>query len=152
MQGVREVLASLSVSVPTIGTVGLPAVVVDAVIGEVTTQLAGSLIDKIADPIPGTFGRCGGMAFAGYDFYLLGWTVDERLGTMPPVTGPLSDYLFGRLLDSLDLNAVDIPRLDRKPAPDANHIPCSEYYAWNRCGRLGRADWRRFRRIVGESG
>ncbi len=102
---VRDVLASLSVSVPIIGVVGLPAVVIDAVVGEVTTQLAGSLIDKIADPIPGTFGRCGGMTCAGFDFYLLDWTVDERLGTTPPVTGPLSDYLFGRLLDNIDLNA-----------------------------------------------
>jgi hypothetical protein len=105
LQLVRDVLASLSVSVPVLGTVGLPAVVVDAVIGEVTTKLAGSLIDKIAAPIPGRFGRCGGMAFAGYDFYLLGWTVDERFGTTPPASGPVSDYIFGRLLDSLDLNA-----------------------------------------------
>jgi hypothetical protein len=105
VQQVRDVLNSLGVSVPIIGTVGLPAVVADAVIGEVTTQLAGSLIDRIADLIPGTFGRCGGMAFAGYDFYLLGWTVDERLGTMPPAGGVLGDYIFSRLLDSLDLNA-----------------------------------------------
>src|SRR5215475_4382229 len=65
VQQVREVLNSLTVSVPITGTVGLPAVVVNAVIGEVTTRLAGSLVDKIADPIPGGFGRCGGMAFAG---------------------------------------------------------------------------------------
>ena len=104
VRAVREVLTSLSVSVPLVGTVGLPAVVMDAVVGEVTTQLAGPLIDEIADLIPGRFGRCGGMAFAGYDFYLLGWTVDERLGTTPPSTGPLSNYIFERLLDSLDLN------------------------------------------------
>jgi len=105
VQLVRNVLSSLSVSVPVTGTVGLPAVVVDAVIGEVTNQLAGSLLDKIADPIPGRFGRCGGMAFAGYDFYLLDWTVDERLGTTPLASGVLGDYIFSRLLDSLDLNA-----------------------------------------------
>jgi hypothetical protein len=104
VQVVRDILGTLNVSIPVVGTVGLPGVVIDAVIGEVTTQLAGSLIDKIADLIPGRFGRCGGMAFAGYDFYLLGWPVDERLGTIPPTTGPLSDYIFGRLLDSLDLN------------------------------------------------
>ncbi len=105
VQQVRGVLNSLSVGVPIEGTVGLPSVIVDAVIGEVTTRLAGALIDKIAGLIPGNFGRCGGMAFAGYDFYLLGWTVDERLGTMPPAGGVLGDYIFSRLLDSLDLNA-----------------------------------------------
>ncbi|MDH5193167.1 MAG: hypothetical protein OEW32_05725 [Nitrospira sp.] len=46
------------------------------------------------------------MAFAGYDFFLHGYPVDERLGTSPPVTGVLSDYIFDRLLDSLELNVV----------------------------------------------
>jgi hypothetical protein len=46
-----------------------------------------------------------GDGFAGYDFYLVDWTVDERLGTMPPAGGVLGDYIFSRLLDSLDLNA-----------------------------------------------
>jgi hypothetical protein len=42
----------------------------------------------------------------GVDFYLLDWPVDSRLGTTPPATGPLGDYIFSRLLDSLDLNAL----------------------------------------------
>jgi hypothetical protein len=46
------------------------------------------------------------MAFAGYDFFLQGFPVDERLGTTPPSTGVLSDYLFDRLLDSLELNVL----------------------------------------------
>src|SRR5262245_19247169 len=44
------------------------------------------------------------MVFSAYDFYLLDWPVDERLGTTPASTGVLGDYIFGRLLDSFDLN------------------------------------------------
>jgi len=103
---VRNVLTGLSASVPVVGTVGLPGAVVDAVIGAVTTQLAGAIVDHlVAGLFPGRFGRCGGMAFAGYDFYLIDWTVDERFGTTPPASGLLGDYIFSRLLDSLDLNA-----------------------------------------------
>ena len=70
-----------------------------------------ALIELLADVIlnlytPKNTGRCGGMAFSGYDFYLLDWPVDSRLGTTPPATGPLGDYIFSRLLDSLDLNAL----------------------------------------------
>jgi len=43
------------------------------------------------------------MAFSGYDFYLLDWPVVD-FGTTPPATGPLGDYIFSRLLDSLDQN------------------------------------------------
>ena len=32
--------------------------------------------------------------------------MDERLGTSPPATGVLGDYIFERLLDSLELNVV----------------------------------------------
>jgi hypothetical protein len=107
VQAVRSVLESLTVQVPPVvgPSVSLPGIVMDAVIGEVTNQIARPLIDHIAGQIPGTFGRCGGMAFSGYDFYLAGWPVDERLGTAPPATGPLGDYILSRLLDSLDLNA-----------------------------------------------
>jgi hypothetical protein len=105
LQFVRDVLNSLSVDIPLLGTVGLPDVVKDAVIGDVRTELIGLLTGLIFDSISPTFGRCGGMAFSGYDFYLLGWTVDDRLGTTPPATGVLGDYIFSRLLDSLDLNA-----------------------------------------------
>ena len=105
LQFVRDVLNSLSVDVPLIGRVGLPDVVIDAVIGDVRTEVIGLLTGLIFDLISPTFGRCGGMAFSGYDFYLLGWTVDDRLGTSPPATGVLGDYIFSRLLDSLDLNA-----------------------------------------------
>jgi hypothetical protein len=106
---VRQVtarLTSLSVDIPVLGNFGLPGFVVDAVVGDVTARLVGRLIDDLGAQIPGRFGRCGGMAFAGYDFYLLDWPVDARLGTAPPETGALGNYIFERLLDSLDLNVA----------------------------------------------
>ena len=72
----------------------------------VAADLIGEIGVKIADAIPGRFGRCGGMAFAGYDFFLHGYPVDARLGTSPPGTGALGNYIFDRLLDSLELNAL----------------------------------------------
>jgi hypothetical protein len=45
------------------------------------------------------------MVFSAYDFYLLDWAVDNPAwGTTSPSTGVLGDYIFRRLLDSLDLN------------------------------------------------
>jgi hypothetical protein len=103
LQEVRDILNSLTVSIPILGTVGLPDSIINFVIGFVGRELI-RLLSGVLDATP-TFGRCGGMAFSGYDFYLLGWTVDCRLGTTPPATGVLGDYIFNRLLDSLELNA-----------------------------------------------
>src|SRR5262245_12250806 len=47
LQLVRDVLDGLSVDIPVIGRVGLPAVVVNAVIGSVQSELAGLLTDLI---------------------------------------------------------------------------------------------------------
>jgi hypothetical protein len=107
---VASVLGGISLNPLPFGpSISLPGAIVDAVITKITNELTGDLVgtllDKIIAAIPGSFGRCGGMAFAGYDFYQLGWPVDERLGTTPPATGALGDYIFQRLLDSLDLNA-----------------------------------------------
>jgi len=107
---VRDALSELGVNIFGY-RVGLPDVVVDAVLGNVLVVLVELLVDavlaigkEIGHPLGD--GRCGGMAFSGYDFYLLDWTVDEDLGTTPPNTGVLGDYIFSRLLDSLDSNAL----------------------------------------------
>ena len=85
------------------GEVGLPDLVVSQVGLRVGTELTAQIIDLRIDPfLPGA--RCGGMAFAGYDFYLLGRPVGG-FGSSPPNTGELGDYIFARLIDSLDLNA-----------------------------------------------
>ncbi|MGI8951765.1 MAG: hypothetical protein ACR2FN_09310 [Chitinophagaceae bacterium] len=82
-------------------SVSLPQTVIDYVIGQISGPL---VVDQIIGSAPGTMGRCGGMAFAGYDFYLANWQIDSTI-TVPPSTGDLGDYIFNRLLDSLDLNA-----------------------------------------------
>ena len=106
---VRDALNELSVDVFGY-RVGLPDVVIDAVLGNVLVVLVELLVDAVLAIAkeaghPLGDGRCGGMAFSGYDFYLLDWTVDGRLGTTPPNAGVLGDYIFDRLLDSLDSNA-----------------------------------------------
>jgi hypothetical protein len=106
LEAVREALKDLSVDIFGY-RVGLPDFVIDAVLGNVLAALIELLADVILNLYtPQNTGRCGGMAFSGYDFYLLDWPVDSRLGTTPPATGPLGDYIFSRLLDSLDLNAL----------------------------------------------
>jgi hypothetical protein len=113
-----------SITFPLAG--GLPGWVVDKVIAAVVGDILGQLNDKIVGTIPGNdYGRCGGMAFAGYDFFLRGWpvswstlnsTAQKGFGDLPttnsgfmmlrpPASGELRGYIWNRLLDSLDLNA-----------------------------------------------
>jgi hypothetical protein len=101
---IRQALRLLRIPLPLAPDLELPAFVISSVMEIVIPRGFTLLIDKIGGSIPGTFGRCGGMAFAGHDFYLLDWPVDERLGTTPPNNGPLGEYIFERLLDSLELN------------------------------------------------
>ena len=82
--------------------VGVPDFVLGEVADRVETELTAQIIDLGIDPF-GEGGRCGGMAFAGYDFYLLGWPVGS-FGNTPPNEGDLGDYIFARLVDSLELN------------------------------------------------
>jgi hypothetical protein len=99
----RNALGGLGVSVPVLGTVGLPGLVIDEVIRRVTGDLTDRLVDSIISGTPGNFGRCGGMAFAGLDYFRFGQDVPEMM--QQPASGPLRGYIFSRLLDSLDLNA-----------------------------------------------
>jgi hypothetical protein len=97
----RDAMGGLSVDLPFAGTTGLPGFIIDTVIGAIAGPL---LFDNIVGSIPGTMGRCGGMAFAGYDFYRSNWPVDPTIKE-PPSTGVLGDYIFNRLLDSIGINA-----------------------------------------------
>jgi hypothetical protein len=124
----RHALNSVSLNPLPFGpSAPLPDYVVDKVIAAVAGEILGQLNDKIVGAIPGDeYGRCGGMAFAGYDFFLRGWRViwptldstaangfgdlpsDTRNGfamLRPPASGELRVYVWNRLLDSLDLNA-----------------------------------------------
>lgn len=100
---VRAALARLSFSVPLGGPVGLPAVAIDFVINKVTGDLRNQLLDKVIAQIPGSFGRCGGMAFSAFDFFLAGWPIDPS--DQQPGEGDLRRYIWNRLLDSLEQNA-----------------------------------------------
>ncbi len=105
----RNVLNELSVKLNPLDALGIgPAVTVhlpDAVINFVLGEIAGKLVfDNVVGSI-GSFGRCGGMAFAGYDFYLSNWPIDISIKEAP-ATGTLGDYIFNRLLDSIAMNAT----------------------------------------------
>jgi hypothetical protein len=97
----RDVMGDLSVDVLGIEA-GLPGFVIDIVLDKIAGPLA---FDNIVGSFKGSMGRCGGMAFAGYDFYLANWPIDASV-TQPPSTGILGDYIFNRLLDSIGMNAL----------------------------------------------
>lgn len=90
--------------------VGIPNQVIDTIMAKITSYVFDlflfgnydALLSKLRN-----YGRCGGMAFAGLDFYLAHWPVDERFGKVPPLDGVLRDYIWIRLLDSLKLNLPD---------------------------------------------
>jgi hypothetical protein len=81
----------------------IPEAAIDFVVGRLIRELSARIIDLAADPQGSDYGRCGGMAFAGYDFYVAGRPVDASV-TQPPTEGPLGEYIYERLLDSLRLN------------------------------------------------
>lgn len=100
----RTALRGFTVSVPVAGTVALPVAAIDFVINKVTEDMRNQLLDKVISTIPGRYGRCGGMAFSGYDFFLAGWPVASF--DVKPSSGELRRYIWDRLLDSLELNAA----------------------------------------------
>jgi hypothetical protein len=91
------------------GILKIPEMVIDSVVDYVIQYIV-EILWEIFMNLEGqfsnsTYGRCGGMAFAGYDFYLADWPVDDRLGTTPPDEGVLGDYITDRLFDSLRTEA-----------------------------------------------
>jgi hypothetical protein len=103
IQVIRDALTALSFSV--LGApVGLPGAAIDYVINQITAPLRNQLTDSIVSGIPSSYGRCGGMAFSALDFFLVGWPISSF--TVKPDAGDLRDYIWNRLLDSLELNAV----------------------------------------------
>jgi hypothetical protein len=107
IEAVRHALAAISLNpIPLLPSVPLPTFVINMVIGTVGKEIFKELNSRIIGAIPGeNYGRCGGMAFAAYDFYLRSWRVDQ-FGSTPPASGDLRQFIWRRLLDSLDLNAL----------------------------------------------
>jgi hypothetical protein len=100
--GYRDALKAIRIPVPALPDIPLPAALFSSVIDTVLLELTARLADKFLDPLNLSFGRCGGMAFAGYDFYLQGWDVSGFAD--PPTEGVLGEYIYDRLLDSIKDN------------------------------------------------
>jgi hypothetical protein len=98
-----EKLSSIDLDPLPLFETGIPDEVIDYVADLLAPEVAAVIHDSVATPIGSGFGRCGGMAFAGYDFYRARWRIDDSV-TMPPTEGPLGAYIYERLLDSLRLN------------------------------------------------
>lgn len=101
----RTTLAALSFTVPGAGATGLPAAAIDLVVNQVTGDIHNQLADAIIASIPGTYGRCGGFAFSALDFFLAGWPIDPSI-TSYPSTGPVRDYIWARLVNSIQANGA----------------------------------------------
>lgn len=99
----RTALSGFTFSVAGAKT-GLPVAAIDFVINKVSADLRNQLLDKVVSAFPGRYGRCGGMAFSGYDFFLAGLPVSGF--DVKPSSGDLRRYIWDRLLDSLELNAA----------------------------------------------
>ena len=97
---------SIPVPLPFVPDITLPDAVIGDVVSAVTIRIVAELVDLVTSPAGGSYGRCGGMAFAGYDFYRQGWPVDGFGASVPAEDSALDEYVLDRLLDSLDLNAV----------------------------------------------
>ena len=102
-------LRDLSIPIPFAEDITLPDALIDLVVTRVQSEALGFILDALLPQtlLGSNFGRCGGMAFAGYDFYQQGRTVAGPGGFgsgIPPEDEPLDVYLTDRLLDSLDLN------------------------------------------------
>jgi hypothetical protein len=106
IEAIRHSLSGVSVVVdpPLLPsyTLGLPQLVIDRVIEEITGSATDTLFDEVLAGAPGDYGRCGGMAFAAVDYFLA--SRDVPMDATQPLEGPLHDFIWQRLLDSLDLN------------------------------------------------
>lgn len=100
----RTRLKEIAIPVPVVGLMWLPEEAIDFVTNKVSEDLRNQLLDKVISAFPGKYGRCGGMAFSAYDFFLIGWPVTSF--NVKPASGTLRQYIWNRLLDSLELNAA----------------------------------------------
>lgn len=105
IEAVRVALSVASFAVPILGPTGLPGPAIDWVVEQVSQPLRNLLADAVIGSVPGGYGRCGGFAFSAYDFFLCGWQIDQ-VDKSPPGSGDLRDFIWKRLLDSLQDNAA----------------------------------------------
>ena len=78
---------------------------------EAAQDLAGEFAEAVLRDGGGSYGLCGGMAAAALDYRLANWVVprgngpDDQPSRDTPSGKVLRDYLWGRLVASIDLNA-----------------------------------------------
>jgi hypothetical protein len=101
------VLNSLSIPdpIPFAPDISLPQEVIDIVINAVADPINAELGELISAVYTGRSARCGGMAFAAYDYYQVGLQAADFGKTIPPEGSVLDQYILDRLNDSLELNA-----------------------------------------------
>jgi hypothetical protein len=105
-RGFSDVLAGLRIPnpIPFAPDISLPNAIIGHVVERVQVELIAGIADLGLSPMGTNYGRCGGMAFAGYDLYRQGWQVRGFGSTIPAEDSALDKYIHDRLLDSLDLN------------------------------------------------
>ena len=91
--------------IPLLPDISLPQPIIDEVINALAPAVNAALGELISSLSDGLYGRCGGMAFAAYDFYQDGRQANAFGPTIPPEGTELDQYILGRLIDSLELNA-----------------------------------------------
>jgi hypothetical protein len=113
----------------------LPPVVFDSVLLEAAQDLADEFAGAVLRDGGGAYGLSGGMVVAALDYRAVNWVVprgngfDDQPTRDTPSGRQLRDYLWGRLVAAMDLNA---PRL-------------LEYLVVSRSGDRGATEWLRDR-------
>ena len=80
-------------------------------IAETISNINDAIISSIKNSLcVGTYGRCGGMAFAAADYFYKNWVVPQGTGandqpdTSTPGFSALRSYIWQRLIDSIENN------------------------------------------------
>ena len=80
-------------------------------IAETISNINDAIISSIKNSLSvGTYGRCGGMAFAAADYFYKNWVVPQGTGandqpdTSTPEFSALRSYIWQRLIDSIENN------------------------------------------------
>lgn len=80
-------------------------------IAETISHINNEIISSIQSSLSvGTYGRCGGMAFAAADYFYKNWVVPQGTGandqpdTSTPESSALRSYIWQRLIDSIENN------------------------------------------------
>lgn len=91
IEALRGALSAVTISVPVLAPFSLPGIVVSEVIRRITDPLTDKIVETILGASPSNYGRCGGMAFAALDYFLVGRDVVQDASQ--PASGPLRDYI-----------------------------------------------------------